>query len=219
MRITVQEAIDRARILLQEVLFAGEMDGTAWTNAELLMWANDAVGEVARLTPTAYSDNIILPLEAGALQHLPSNIAVLIEAVCNVDTQGNDGRAVTKTVRRMIDGEDPDWRSKPQAPTVRRYMPSASEPRSFEVYPPNDGTGKLRVVCTPEYCPVGADEQLPISSIFLSAVVNYICYRAFGREQENADATSKSGEFYQAFVGAINGTAENNTPLTGAVGP
>lgn len=218
MAYTVQDAIDRARVLLQEVLFEGELDGVAWTNAELLMWANDAIAEIVRLAPYAYSKPITVPLKAGALQELPEGVSLLLEGVCNVTADGEDGRAVFKATRRAVDGEDPNWRSMPKTQIVRRCILSGSAPRTFEVYPPNDGTGYLRLICTSDYAPVVATDALPIPAVYLAAVVNYICYRAFGKEQENADAVSKSADFYQAFAGAVNGTAENYIFKTGVAG-
>lgn len=195
---------DRVRVLLRDI----DAGGVQWKDAELIAWLNDACSEIARLRPESASSTTDEALIAGAKQSIPAGGTMLLEVICNMDG-ADEGRVVRRVERATLDNEDVNWMSAPQQKEVYRHIASLTDPRTFYVYPPNNGTGALRLVYASAPTVVTAlNNPFPLPDIYAAAAVNYICSRAFKKLTESGEAQARATEYMQMFNGQMASTEE-----------
>lgn len=205
----------RVRLLLRDI----DTGGIQWRDPELLSWFNEACAEVARIQPESSSKTLELsPLAAGAKQTVPAGTSLLLEAVCN-SADGNEGRVVRRVERATLDNEDPSWMTGVRSATVFRYAVSSTDPRSFYVYPPSDGSAASGLSLVVGMAPDEVTEltdAFPLPDVYAAPVANYVLFRAFAKLTESPDAQQRSVNYYQLFSAQMGETTQN-TETRGAV--
>ena len=204
MSLTVETILtNRVRVLLRDI----DEGGVQWRDPELIQWFNEACSEVARLRPESCSTTDTFPLTAGAKQSVAAlGASRVLEIICNM-VGDDEGRAVRRASRSTLDNEDPSWMSGTKTSTVFRYCESLTDPRSFFVYPPSDGTGALMVVLGNAPDEVSSLTDLfPLPSMYASCVANYILYRAFSKFTESESMQARATSYYTVFMGQIGDT-------------
>ena len=198
MTMTVDELLTaKVRVLLRDT----DEGGILWGDAELIMLANEACLEVARIRPAASSSTMNLSPVAGALQSLPDGGIMMLEIVCN-HNNGVEGRVVRRAERADLDNEMPNWRSSTKKSVALRYSASTSDPSTFHVYPPSTGAADagLVVVASVEPTKVTALTDLfPLEAIYSGPVANYVLFRAFMKLVESDAAQKRAADFLQLF--------------------
>lgn len=198
---------NRVRVLLRDI----DDGGIQWLDKELIDWLNEACSEIARVRAEASSQTATISLVAGALQTIPTGGTKLLEAVCNMPSDA-EGRVVLRVDRSKLDAENRNWMSSAKTDTVYRYSPSMTDPRSFYVYPPSDGSAeaKLRIVygTAPDLLDnsdeaaintsLAADFALPAE--YAAPAANYILYRAFSKLTESNEMQQKAANYIQLFT-------------------
>lgn len=208
--------MERAGILLLDPTYV------RWTLPEMAGWIEEAVSSIVLVKPSASSGEIQLDLVAGTRQSLPDDesIVLLLDIVRNVNrSTGAPGRAVKPVTRDSLDSLEPDWHSPAKVPykaVVRHFVYEQIVPRTFFVYPGNDGTGSVEAhvsVLPPKITglvSIGADTSqigtwdvdLGIGEEYQAAVLDYLMYRAFSKEDPAASPQRAAG-FYQSFATII----------------
>ena len=93
-----------------------------------------------------------LPLVAGVRQTIPDAYDRILRVLGNATTPASNARrrrAVTVVSRDLMDTAVPAWRDPIKlAQQVDHVMFDETDPRHFEVYPANDGTGALAVTAS-----------------------------------------------------------------------
>lgn len=194
---------ERVRVLLRDT----DDGGVQWRDPELIQWFNEACSEIARVRPEASSKTEVFPLELGARQTVTdSGVSRVLEIICNV-IGGEEGRTVRHAVRATLDNEDPNWMAGAKTAVVHRYCASLTDPRSFFVYPPSDGTGSLLVVMGTAPSEVASlIDQFPLPSMYAAAVANYVLYRAFAKFTESESMQQRASSYYSLFTSQIGDT-------------
>lgn len=205
---------NRVRVLLRDI----DEGGVQWRDPELIEWFNEACGEIARVRPESCSDTAPFELSAGSKQSVADTGASrVLEAVCNM-VDGEEGRAVRRAERATLDNEDPEWMLGTRKQTVFRYCASLTDPRTFYVYPPSDGTGSLLMVLGVSPVMVETlEDEFPLPSMYASCVANYVLFRAFAKFTESEAMQTRSSGFYQLFVSQIGdtqGSMEQNNAVS-----
>lgn len=232
MSVTAAEVIDRARrIILDET-------SVRWPLPELLLWTDDGQREIALHKPTATAESIVLGLVEGTLQTLPPAYQSLLRITRNIvaapegETR-QPGRAIRIVPRDQLDALNPRWHEAgavPFATEARHYVYDEASPREFFVYPGNDGTGKVEATLSriPARLAIadGADAddlasyalELDVSRIYLTALVDYVLYRAYSKDAQFSGNAQRAGAYYGQFAAAvgIKGQAEAVTTPNGA---
>lgn len=196
MALTIENILtSRVRVLLRDI----DDGGIQWLDPELLEWANEACAEVARIRPEASSQTVDVALTAGARQSIPSGATLLLEGICNVNVStGTEMRVVRRVDREDLDKENLDWMTEAKVGTVKRYVQSKTDPRSFYVYPPHDGntmTGLRLVVSTAPTRVTAMSDSFPLPDIYAAPVANYVLFRAFGKQIESQESQARSDKF------------------------
>lgn len=207
--------LDRAQLLLQ--------DKTAirWPLSELVMWMNDGLREIVTLKPSACAKARVYNLVAGSRQTLPGTSVVQLLRPRRNMTTGNAAtavgrRVITSVPREVLDSQNPDW----QDPTVQgvsadviHIVYDPDDPLGYDVYPPNNGNGhvELLVAALPEpIVATGPKEArasyataVDIPQIYTNALVDYVCFRAYSKDNDVAGNAERAALYYQAFANSM----------------
>lgn len=216
MAFTVADVLSRTTKLLQDA------SGSRWSYAEQIDWINDALREIAIHKPTATAQTVEITLKKGTLQYLPAEYQTLVTVTRNLftidsDTDGRSGgRSITPVSRQLVDSFLPRWHDPdfiPYAKEVRHVVVNTDNPRSFFVVPGNDGTGVVEAVVSAVPAKISTPpapgaiesytEAVPIDDLYLNAVVDYTCYRAFSKDMVLAGAAQRAQGHYALFAQAL----------------
>lgn len=203
-QVTAKSIIDRAAIQLTD------LQSIRWTRAELLDWINDAQNQIVILAPAATTTAEVVELEAGTRQALPSNgwmlLSVYRNFVRDARFQEQPGRAVRLVSRSVLDRFDPNWhRAQPTLEAIN-YIYDVQEPRTFWVYPPNNGRGLLDISYSSGPVVLTDEKQfLSVQSVYQTAVLDYVLYRACSKDAEYAPGLQLAQGYMAAFVASVTG--------------
>lgn len=210
MPMTVNDVVTRAAILLNDVgnSTIGVAANTRWSQAELIDWVSDAQRQIVLARPSASNDAKFITLVAGTRQSLPVDGWLLLSVNRNAS-----GRAIRQTDRKILDAQNPNWHVDPSQAVVWNYTYDENDQYNFYVYPPNDGTGSIELnysVMPPQMATL--TDTLLLDSIYLTPMVDYVCFRALSKDAEFAGGASLAANFLNAFQTAIGqrATAEKN---------
>jgi hypothetical protein len=197
-KVTCREVIESASILLQDT------DHTRWPEAELLKWLNAGQAETVIYKPNIFVRSVDLQLARGTKQALPADGLSLIDIPRNTD-----GNVVTVIPRSSLDAQEPGWHLQKNANSVAlHYCYSELDPKRFYVYPASPGGNAVELVYTAIPPTVRIDDPVAIDDIYVSALVDYVIYRAFSKDTEHAPPSGASAsQHYTYFQNAIRGKA------------
>ncbi len=200
---------EAAKLLIDE-------GGRRWPPIELLMWLNAGIRELLILKPTAYSQTVQLNMAAGTLQTLDDTHSNLIRVIRNLGAGAAGGRAIRQVDRESLDDIGLDWHDSavvPQSHIVMHVVADTADPETFYVYPGNDGTGAIEAVVSivhPELAAPADPSAIPnftasidLDDIYRNALVDYVCYRAFTKDELIAGAKQSAAVHYQQFAAAL----------------
>lgn len=180
-------------------------DHTRWPVTELFDWINDAATQAIVKLPTVRSVTQDITLVDGALQTLPSDRAMtLLDITRNKSADGTIGSAIRIADRQQLDDYDSDWYLGTRSQKIEHYTFDERTPRNFYVYPPAQSGTIVEAVFTERPVDVAATGQVvDISEQYLSAIVNYICFRALSKEAE-VGIPPMAVNYYQSFLNDLN---------------
>jgi len=206
MSVTVQSVVDRAEFIFQDT------SNIRWTTAELLLWLNDAQREIALLKPDATATNTTITLATGTKQTLPSGGNRLLKVVRNMSaaSSGTGKTAIRIVSRDALDTQEPNWHDPTVAgyskhgTTVKNYMYSEEDPRTFYVYPGVAGNAYIELVYSANPATVAINANLGVPDVLANAVLDYVLYRGYMKETETADQQRATTHF-QLFMTSVMG--------------
>lgn len=178
-----------------------------WPQAELLTYLNDGQREVAIYKPNASITNGNIVLAAGTKQSLPATGLVLVDVVRNMGNGSTPGNAIRVVAREVLDAQVPDWHNSANATNVvKHYVYSPLDPLKFYVYPYQTGGTYVEAIYGVTPAAVAAvGNAITIDDIYVPALVNYICYRAYSKDAEYAGNAAAAEKYYVQFVGLMTG--------------
>lgn len=187
-----------------------DFEFTRWTESDLIEYANDAAVQITQLRAAEFSAPHTIDLVAGARQTLPAGGLVFYRVVGTIDRAGRTvGQpsatdiAATRVAAnwfealacRVVTGDylacsfafDPD------------------DQKAFYVDPPVPHGKEVQVVVlyadTPPHA--GEKDALPVPDIYHNAVIEWMLYRAFGKDTESATDSMRSAEHLKTFGGMM----------------
>lgn len=179
-----------------------DWDSTAYrySDAALLQYANDALGEIALYRPDLFSRTGEIVCAPGEiLQRAPSNALYLLNVLYN-----RNGPMINKVKREELDRFIPDWPRHPAGET-KNWAPYADSPLHFFVYP-KPPSGHVIVATWAEILKVYTiDEACPIVG-YDNAIRDYIVFRAETRDDESVN-TKRAEAFFSMFKASLGITS------------
>lgn len=179
-----------------------------WTQPELLRYLNDGRYEMAQVRPDLYSKIATVTLIAGTLQSIPTEGFRFLDGVRNVKSDGTPMAAIRVAEREAFDAFNPSWHTTKQSGTIQHFMFDERNPRKFFVYPPAIADTKIDIsyAKTPDTVSSNSTE-LTEEGVLATALVDYVCYRAFAKDTEFGGNSARAAAHFQRFAQAIGSDA------------
>lgn len=204
----------------------------SYSDKEVILYINAGLSWLPSVDSSARVSTQAIQLAQGVVQVLPEGSVRLIDIYTNAigDTRERiDGRqykgnaAVRPITQSELTSVFPHWASARETAIVVHTVFNKSDPKSFLVYPPNNGDGKLLCSIVSELSPVQGDtitnQELPLERRYLMPLVHYAVFRALSRDGEDQSSAGKAEAAYAKAQdlmrsGEMADTAE--TPEDGA---
>lgn len=207
--IKVIDVIKRVEDVLQD-------SNVRWPRLELQNWLNEAYLQIVLLRPDANSKTGTFTCAAGTRQTLTSGFASalrLLDVVRNLATTSNK-KVVRLIDRSVLDDQRPAWHTETGTVNIQNYTFDIRQPKEFFVYPPATTDAKVEVVYADlpgahalseaQLNPSGSDTTtINVEDTYLTAILDWILYRAFSKDAEHAANAARAGAHYQAFMSGI----------------
>lgn len=188
MAVSVETVINNVARTLLDTAFR------TWTRAEHVANLNEAQRLICGdYKLDAYPKREFVAMVAGIAQDLPVDGTALIEITDNEDS----GRSVTQTDLAILQEENRFWPAATQQTEVENYAADPRTPRKFYVFPPNDGTGSVRITygAIPPELTGSSGENIALSDAYQYPIERIMLSLAFAKNSVRQDL-SKS----QAFI-------------------
>jgi hypothetical protein len=170
-------------------------DADTYSAEQMLGFVSDAQGLVCNYKPDAYTKHEFVPMAASTDQEIPADGTQFLMATQNEVSK----RSATMVDQSMLDTENRFWRAATGETDVQHWCADPRDPRRFDITPPNNGTGSLRVL----YCAVPPVLEEPEDPIALVDTYKYALY-AFTLHRAYAE-TSRKGDVQKADYWLKNG--------------
>lgn len=207
-----RDTMSRAQVILQDDA------GVRWPLPELAGWLNDGMREIAKQMPAAFSSTVDVVLVAGAKQGLAFGYTRMLRPIANAAFVGASTAprvSVTVIDRGLLDAVIPDWQNdRRQHEQVRHVMFDEVTPRTFYVYPPNNGTGRLAAVLAAKFTPVAATgsvdvlssyaAEIALDDLYANALLDYVLYRAYSKDAQFVGSAQRAALHFGQFANAVN---------------
>jgi len=192
------EIVDRAAIQLYDE------GNESWTAPELLDALNEALGALFELRPEQFRVSEVRELVAGTRQTLPAGER-FVQVVRAIAADGSPGRATTPFDPAALNAVAPDWHQG-AAGAVRQFAPGLLQ-EEFWVRPPAAAGDKAEVESQRPPQALGFSDALPVSGEFHQALLDYVLYRAYGKDIEAAGQDGRAVAHFTAFREGAGGRA------------
>ena len=191
MATTVRSILNRAASLLNDEEYV------RWEESELLEWLNDGQRVIARGPATdAYVLRANITADAGTVQALPDDAIRLVDVIKNV----SGGAAIHQSDYATVDMLQSTWRAA-TAGAAENYFYNESNPKEFELYPPQSGGELIEVVYNAQPGDATISGNIIIDDMYADSLIDYIAYRGFSKDTEDASAElGRATAFYRAFL-------------------
>ena len=200
MTISVNHVLDTAALLLQDPA------NVRWSKIELLNWFNAGQRELLIYKPNANVKITSVPTVAGTLQHVPADCNVFIRITRNMGATGAvEGSAIRQVSHDLLDAQNPQWHLDAATGAFKHYTFVDNAPRDFYVYPRSNGSTQLEMVYSAFPPDAVLDGESILNAAYETALVNYILYRAYGKDADFAMNGDLATKYYTVFTSLLGG--------------
>lgn len=189
-----------------------DLGAVRWSTAELVRYLNAGQLETVMLRPDSNTVNATFTCVAGAKQTLPTAAVRLLDITRNVASISSKG-VVRLVNRSLFDNHSPNWQAETGSVNIKHYMMDPADRTTFYVYPPAISTAQVNIVYaaypTAVTIPAGGTTftavtgNIALPDIFANALVDYVLYKAFAKDAEQAGNGARSQAHYAAFGTAL----------------
>ena len=197
--LTGKSIIERVEYVLSDA------DNVRWTEAELLDWLNSAQRSIVVLKPNASVSAVNVPLVEGTKQNIGTTYHHLFGVVRNMGAGGaTPGPGVRQIERVHLDVAFADWHMAEYADsTVQHFFFDEKDPKAFYVFPPQPASTSQQLECKVGTTPTALTNvtgTLALDDIYENALVDYVLYRAFSKDDDSPANRVRSQAHYSAFL-------------------
>lgn len=159
---------------------------TTWSDADLIIKLNEAVGLVALVRPSVTAKIVTATLVDGALQEIPDDGLRFIKLLNNVRSDGALGRAISYFDVRMLNNAKPDWQRIPASTQIHEYGFDEALERNFYVYPSAIAGMQVQLVYSAQ--PVAVTDiadTFPLADIYIRPVKEFMLSLLFSGDNSS----------------------------------
>ena len=207
--IKVREVIKRVEDVLQD-------SNVRWPRIELQNWLNESYLQIVQLRPDSNAKTGTFTCVAGTRQSITTGFSSalrLIDIVRNLAST-SDKKVVRLINRSVLDDQRPAWHNDTATVNIQNYTFDVRQPKEFFVFPPATTAAQIEVVYAdlPTSHALSEANLNPASSstdvilvddTYISAILDWILYRAFSKDAEFAANAARAGAHYQTFMSRI----------------
>lgn len=192
----------------------GAADGNFWTNAELFVWLNKAMEQIAANRMDAYVQTFPVQLIEGVEQYIDPDAVILDKLLYSM---GQFGDIVGPTIREVEMDQmariSPSWTTDEPSFTTIHYMyprqknaqRTPSDPRRFYVWPPIPPQGVFVRASFSMIPPTltSITQVIPLEDTWETAIYDFILWRAYEKNTKRKDTTKSTmyGQMFKAELG------------------
>ncbi|SLM63495.1 MULTISPECIES: phage adaptor protein [Dickeya] len=205
--ITINDVIGRANAQLVDTHWL------RWSKSELLDYFNDAINAVIIIRPDAGASVEVFACQPGTRQQLPDGALRLLDVIRIVG-----GRAIQVIARNMLDYQYPDWHT--LSGPIERYCYDEQTPRTFYLFPGATSGVSLEISVSrlPQAAAIGdlradVSRAFPLDELYINPVLEWILFRAYGKDSENGNYAMLSSQHYQTFVDLLGVKAQTDQAM------
>lgn len=210
------------RILTQVGITLQDQTAVRWSLRERYRYLEDGVRELAIHNPAALTRTRIMGLAAGSRQEAPDGVLSIHAITANMAGLSNTYErrdSITTVERAVIDATDPDWANPNKNPAQKRVLHviyDEIDPRTFHVYPPNDGTGRVEyIAAVMPYIPSPPDSATNqliswdgvqinrVPDIYENAIADYILFRCYEKDTQFTGNAARAQAHFMLFANAV----------------
>jgi len=191
-------------------VFLGDVSQTRWLPSELLTWLNDGQSVICGLVANANPLTSTVALVSGTKQTIPADALYVNSFVRNMGVGGTTpGGVIRQVTRNFLNSFIVGWANATASTIVSHiaYDPADSN-IDYYVYPPQPLTGmsSIEIVYskTPDIIASTGTPVITIKDIYANALLDYVLYRAFGKDSEYGNQSDRSQIHYKMFSQAIS---------------
>ena len=172
-----------------------------WDLTELVGYLNEALRATSFVKPDMFTVRDFVTLAAGIAQDLPEGGVALLD----ISDNEVSGRAITQTDLALLQEENRFWPAATREVDAENYAADPRTPRRFYIFPPNDGTGSVRITygAVPDTLTGSSGEEIPVPSSYQTALTNFVLAKAYAKNSRKQDLTKSSA--YMQQWGALLG--------------
>lgn len=221
--VKVVDLISRAQTLLKDTT------AVRWAAVELQNYLNDGYREIVNLRPDSNAQIGTFTCAAGYRQSITSTFAnahSLLDIFSNKATTSNK-KHVSLVSRKAMDDQRPGWYTEQSSVSIEKYMFDPRTPKQFLVYPPATTSAQLEVMYAILPTPHTLTEQqlmntataevIKLDDVYANALLDYILYRAYSKDAEQAGNAARAVAHYQAMATSLGvKTQSDQTSQPGA---
>jgi hypothetical protein len=208
--VKVVDLITRALVLLKDPTAA------RWPATELQYWLNDGYREIINRRPDANAQVATFTCATGYRQTITavSNAQRLLEVISNVAATSNK-KTVRLVDRKTMDDQLPGWNTEATSINIEKYMYDRRLPKEFLVYPPAKSTAQVEIVYSTfpaahtltevQLMNPATTTTINLDDTYANPLLDYMLYRAYSKDAEQAGNAQRAMAHYQAMADAING--------------
>lgn len=214
---TARDVFEKVGILLNDT---GELSVRRWPLSELCGWLNDGIGAIVLQKPSATAKSVVLPLVRGTLQSIPNGYISILRPVRNMKSPASDRqprRTISVVSEEQISSINPTWHDEYSVryhQQVKHFIFDEANPRSFYVYPGNDGAGAIELVlcaAPTKIEPIDSNDKdlasyavaIPLEDIYAGVLIDYVIYRARSKDAQETGSANRAALHYQQFANAL----------------
>lgn len=199
MTTTAQSLLYKAQTLLLDET------GVRWSDDELLGWLNDGQKEIAQARPDLFTVTGNITCVEGTRQSIPAGATKLLRVTRNMGLDGaTPGRAIRPASMALLDASVPNWHSRTPSAEITNMVTDSASPRVFYVCPPAVAGTRLEAEWGTSSVDVpAATGDITVDDTFGPALVDYMCFRAYSKDQDLGGATQRAAAHYQLFKSAL----------------
>lgn len=196
---TGQQILDRARHKANDSTSATY----TWTDAEALLWINDAQRAIVRVLhkagATAAQPTIVNASSRQTMSGLSLTRGIaFIDVVCNV-SGSTRGTPIRRTSRAWLDDEVPAWHT--TAGTPEYWVADERDPLAFYIYPqPASGTNKLEVIYAAPPADLGSlSGTFGLDDVYAEAAQYHLLHSMFSKDITKLKSAAYAAQYLQMF--------------------
>lgn len=211
MALTGQTIIDGAHALLADI-------NVYWLDTFLLSWLNSGLKEIVLLKPNAYVVTASVKCVAGTKQTIPAAGLTLIDITRNMGiTDGTTpGKVVIALSRQALDSSNPNWHTATPNAVSNHYAYDLRQPKVFYVFPPQPAAaqGYLEMIYGASPTPLTvATDAIVLDDVYENILIDYVAYRAYGRDSADPSHAALSQSHYAAFTAALGARVQSEAAI------